>query len=189
MALGHVCANVRLDEEALRADGERRDNAGDAPPPRARGWSVALREAPVDRISDAERERAVEVLGAHTVSGRLTPDELAARSEAVIAATTRRELDAVLRDLPPLPRPPLLVRAAELVPLRTHVIAYVVVSIALVAVWAATRDRDPAPSDEGFGLLWPFWIMLAWAVPLVAQALYVLRRPLLRRARRRALRG
>lgn len=120
------------------------------------------------------------------VSGRLSPDELAERSEAVLAATTRRELDAALRDLPPLPRPPLLVRAAELVPLRLHVIVYVLVSTALVAVWAATRDRDPGPSDEGFGLLWPFWIMLAWAVPLVAQALYVLRRPLLLRARRRA---
>ncbi len=141
--------------------------------------------ARVDPVSDAERERAVEIIGAHMVSGRLTPDELAERSEAVLSATTRRDLDAALRDLPPLPRSPLLVRAAELVPLRAHVIAYVLVSTVLVAVWAATRDREPGPSDEGFGLLWPFWIMLIWAIPLVAQALYVLRRPLLRRARRR----
>jgi len=152
---------------------------------RARGRFVALEHAPVDRVSDAERERAVEVLGAHMVSGRLTPDELAERSDAVLAATTRRDLDAALRDLPSLPRPPLLVRAAELVSLRVHVALYVVVSLVLVVVWAATRDREPRPSDEGFRLLWPFWIMLIWAVPLVGQALYVLRRPLLRRARRR----
>ena len=138
-----------------------------------------------ERVSDADRERAVDVLGAHMVSGRLTPEDLAARSEAVLAARTRAELVEALRDLPALPRPPLLVRAAELVPLRAHVIAYVAVSVVLVGIWAATRERDPEPSDEGFGLLWPFWIMLIWAVPLVAQALYVLRRPLLRRAARR----
>jgi Domain of unknown function (DUF1707)/2TM domain len=138
-----------------------------------------------ERVSDADRERAVDVLGAHMVSGRLTPEDLAARSEAVLAARTRAELVEALRDLPALPRPPLLVRAAELVPLRAHVIVYVAVSVVLVGIWAATRERDPEPSDEGFGLLWPFWIMLIWAVPLVAQALYVLRRPLLRRAARR----
>jgi hypothetical protein len=139
---------------------------------------------PAERISDAERERAVELLGAHVVSGSLTPDELVERTEAVLTARTRGELRYALRDLPALPRPPLLVRAAELVPLRAHVIAYVAVSVVLVAVWAATRERDPRPTDEGFGLLWPFWIMLIWAVPLVAQALYVLRRPLLRRVGR-----
>jgi Domain of unknown function (DUF1707)/2TM domain len=137
--------------------------------------------APAERISNAERERAAQLLGAHMVSGLLTPDELAERTEAVLAARTRGELQYALRDLPALPRPPLFARAAELVPLRTHVVVYVAVSVVLVGVWAATRDRDPRPTDEGFALLWPFWIMLIWAVPLVAQALYVLRRPLLRR--------
>jgi hypothetical protein len=146
---------------------------------------VEVERARAQRVSDAERERAVEILGAHMVSGRLSPEELAERSDAVLSATSQRDIDAALRGLPPLPRPPLLVRAAEFVPLRTHVIAYVLVSAVLVGVWAATRDREPRPSDEGFGLLWPFWVMLIWAVPLVAQALYVLRRPLLRRARRR----
>jgi hypothetical protein len=141
-------------------------------------------EPPAERITDAERERAVDLLGAHVVSGSLTPDELAQRTEAVLSARTRGELRHALRDLPALPRPPLLVRAAELVPLRTHVVVYVVVSAVLIVVWAVTRERDPEPTDEGFGLLWPFWIMLIWAVPLVAQALYVLRRPLLRRVGR-----
>ena len=141
---------------------------------------------PAQRISDAERERAAELLGAHMVSGRLSPDELEERTNAVLAATTRDDLARALRDLPPLPRPPLLVRAAELVPLRTHVIVYVVVSAALVVVWGLTRERDADPDDEGFGLLWPFWIMLLWAIPLVGQALYVLRRPLLRRVSRSA---
>ena len=137
-----------------------------------------------DVVSQGERERAVDLLGAHTVAGALSPDELETRSEAVLAAQTREELVAALRDLPPLPRRPLLVRAAERVPLRTHVTVYVAVSITLVTVWGVTRNREPTADDEGFSLLWPFWIMLAWGVPLVAHALYALRQPLLRRARR-----
>lgn len=137
------------------------------------------------RVSDAERERAVEALGAHMVSGVLSADELATRSEVVLGARTRADLDRALRDLPPLPRRPLLVRAADAVPLRTHVIVYGVVNAVLVGLWAATRERNPSMTDEGFGLLWPFWIMLLWGIPLVAHALYGLRQPLLRRARRR----
>jgi hypothetical protein len=140
-------------------------------------------------VSRGERERAVDLLGAHTVAGALSPDELERRSEAVLAARTREELDAALGDLPPLPRRPLLVRAAELVALRTHVTVYVAVSLTLVTVWAVTRDRNPTAADEGFSLLWPFWIMLLWGIPLVAHALYVLRQPLLRRARRGRARG
>ena len=139
-------------------------------------------------VTDAERERAVDTLSAHMVSGALTAEELAARSELVLSARTHGELERALRDLPPLPRKPLLVRAAELVSLRTHVIAFVAVNTVLVALWVATRDRDRSPADEGFGLLWPFWIMLLWAIPLVAHALYSLRQPLLRRARRGARR-
>ena len=143
---------------------------------------------PVARVTDRERERAADLLGAHMVSGALTPEELGDRTDAVLSARTRGELERALRDLPPLPRRPLLVRAAEVVPLRTHVVVYAVVSAILVAVWAATRERNPSTTDEGFGLLWPFWIMLAWGVLVVAQSLYVLRQPLLRRTRRRAAR-
>lgn len=140
-------------------------------------------------ISPGERERAVDLLGAHTVAGALSPDELEERSDAVLAAQTREELAAALRGLPPLPARPLLVRAAELVALRTHVTVYAAVSVALVAVWAVTRERDPEVTEGGFSALWPFWVMLIWGVPLVAQSLYVLRQPLLRRTRRRARTG
>jgi len=140
---------------------------------------------PEQRVTDAGRERAVDLLGAHMVSGALTADELATRSELVLSARTQGDLARALRDLPRLPRRPLLVRAADFVPLRTHVIVFLVVNAVLVALWAATRERDPDANDEGFGLLWPFWIMLLWAIPLGAHALYALRRPILRRASRR----
>ncbi len=138
-----------------------------------------------DGLSDADRERAVDLLGAHAVSGSLSPDELADRADAVLAAATPEELDDALQGLPPLPRRPLLVRAAEVVSLRTHVIVFAAVSATLLAVWIVTRERDLSPSDEATRILWPFWIMLAWGAILVAQALYTLRRPLLRRAHRR----
>jgi hypothetical protein len=139
-------------------------------------------------VSDGDRERAVDLLGAHVVGGSLSPDELAERADAVLAATSREQLKDALRDLPALPRRPLLVRAAELVSLRTHLIVYLAVSATLMAVWVVTRERDVSPSDDATRLLWPFWIMLAWGALLVAQALYVLRQPLLRRSRRRAVR-
>jgi hypothetical protein len=153
---------------------------------------MRARRAPVEdgrRVSDAERERAADLLGAHMVAGALDADGLAERTEAVLSARTRGELAEALRDLPALPRRPLLVRVADLVPLRAHVIVFLVVSGVLVGIWAATRDREPSAADEGFGLLWPFWIMLVWGVLLIAQSLYVLRQPLLRRARRRGARS
>jgi Domain of unknown function (DUF1707)/2TM domain len=139
-----------------------------------------------DELTNRDRERAVDLLGAHVVSGSLSPDELAERADAVLAATTRQELGEALRDLPALPKRPVLVRAADLVSLRTHVVVYLAASAALVAVWVVTRERDVSPSDDATRLLWPFWVMFAWGVALVAHALYGLRRPLLRRARRRA---
>jgi Domain of unknown function (DUF1707)/2TM domain len=140
-----------------------------------------------DGLSNRDRERAVDLLGAHVVSGSLSPDELAERADAVLAASSRRELEEALGDLPALPRP-FLVRAADLVSLRTHVIVYLGVSASLLAVWAVTRERDVLPSDDATRLLWPFWIMFAWGAVLVAHALYALRRPLLRRAQRRRAR-
>jgi Domain of unknown function (DUF1707)/2TM domain len=140
---------------------------------------MARRRDPEERVSDAERERVVGALGAHMVSGRLDSDELSARVDAVLAAQTRLDLETAMRGLPAVPERPLLVRAADLVPLRIHLIAYVLASAILVGIWAVTRERDPGRSDEGFGLLWPFWIMLVWGVLVIAQALYTLRRPLL----------
>ena len=140
-----------------------------------------------ERVSDAERERAVDVLKAHAVSGRLTTDELAVRTQEAHAARTGAELGRATRGLPSLPDAPLLTRLATRVPLRVHVAAYLVVGAAAIVAWAATRERDAGSVDEGFGYLWPFWILLAWGILVVAHALYALRRPAIRRARRRAL--
>jgi hypothetical protein len=52
------------------------------------------------RASDAERERVVAELREHHVTGRLTLDELAERTQAAYGARTRDELEPLTRDLP-----------------------------------------------------------------------------------------
>jgi DUF1707 SHOCT-like domain len=52
------------------------------------------------RASDADREQVAEQLRHATAEGRLSPDELEERLEAVFAARTYGELDAVVVDLP-----------------------------------------------------------------------------------------
>ena len=57
------------------------------------------------RASDAERERAAEVLRRHHADGRLTTDELEERTERAYAATNRGDLDELFADLPRLRAP------------------------------------------------------------------------------------
>lgn len=55
------------------------------------------------RVSDADRERAVDVLRASFAEGRLTRDEHGARVERAYRARTYAELAAVSADLPAWP--------------------------------------------------------------------------------------
>ena len=52
------------------------------------------------RASDAERERAVEILRAAAGDGRLTLEELAERVEGALVAKTRDALEPLTADLP-----------------------------------------------------------------------------------------
>ncbi len=52
------------------------------------------------RASDAERDAVLGALAEATAEGRLTLEELAHRSEAALAATTRGDLAGVTADLP-----------------------------------------------------------------------------------------
>jgi uncharacterized protein DUF1707/cell wall-active antibiotic response 4TMS protein YvqF len=55
---------------------------------------------PAVLASDAERERAVELMRRGSVDGRLTLEEFAQRMSAAYEARTREELDELTRDLP-----------------------------------------------------------------------------------------
>src|SRR6267154_2667961 len=52
------------------------------------------------RVSDAERDQTLRVLGEHAAVGRLTVDELEERSGRALAAKTRGELATLTGDLP-----------------------------------------------------------------------------------------
>lgn len=54
----------------------------------------------VTLVGDRERERAAETLRRHYLSGRLTVEELADRTNAALTARSRGELSSALRDLP-----------------------------------------------------------------------------------------
>ena len=58
------------------------------------------------RASDAEREQVVAALREHAGEGRLTIEELDERCSAALAARTRGDLAALMRDLPPIAAPP-----------------------------------------------------------------------------------
>ena len=58
------------------------------------------------RASDADRERAVDLLRGHAEVGRLTVEELDERCSKALEAKTFGELDALTADLPPISAPP-----------------------------------------------------------------------------------
>src|SRR5207244_5479043 len=53
------------------------------------------------RVSDAERERVVELLKGHLADGRVSMDEFSDRAAEAYASKTVRDLERCLRDLPP----------------------------------------------------------------------------------------
>ncbi|HWI08131.1 MAG TPA: DUF1707 domain-containing protein, partial [Solirubrobacteraceae bacterium] len=71
------------------------------------------------RASDVEREWTIGTLREAAGEGRLTLDELSQRVERALAATTRGELELVVRDLPAAPA-----GARELMPTAGQVTVY-----------------------------------------------------------------
>ena len=58
------------------------------------------------RVGDADRDAATAALGEHFAHGRLTLDELDARLDAALSATTHGELSQAAWDLPDLTMQP-----------------------------------------------------------------------------------
>ncbi len=52
------------------------------------------------RASDAERDRAVDLLAGAAAEGRITLEEYSARSAAALSARTNEDLAALTSDLP-----------------------------------------------------------------------------------------
>ena len=113
------------------------------------------------RVSDAERNRVVEVLTQHTAEGRLTLDEFDARVEETLSARTGTDLRAVLRELPaleterrprsrvppgPMTRLPVVVIAVMLVWLAVgHLALWPLIIVAVLWFRASAGRRRRAP--------------------------------------------
>jgi hypothetical protein len=67
------------------------------------------------RLSDDERQEALDALGEHVRTGRLDIDEFGTRSAKVSAAKTRRDLAPLFDDLPD-PTPSALISQAKPIP-------------------------------------------------------------------------
>ena len=120
-----------------------------------------MRNPPV-RASDTERERAMQVLRRHYAEGRLDADELEERVALAARARDRRELSALVADLP-RDRRGRASRAAARVDramLRGHAAAYGTMNGALVAGWAIA----------GGGAFWPAAVMVPWGAVLAGHA-------------------
>jgi len=123
------------------------------------------------RASDEERERVASTLREHAGHGRLEVAELEERLERAYSARTRSELVGLTRDLPALlssPQAP-AARSGQRRELRDHVIAFVLVNILLIGIWAAS----------GADYFWPIWPLLGWGIGVASHASETLRgRPL-----------
>ncbi len=124
---------------------------------RSAGATAARRIKADDvRASDAEREEIVTELRGHAAEGRLSVDELGERIESAYAAKTRRDLVALVGDLP---KPRRARRDAQR-EFREHLRSYLSVMALLVAIWALT----------GAGYFWPVWPILGWGLAVLSHA-------------------
>jgi hypothetical protein len=106
------------------------------------------------RVSDRERERAVEQLRLHVAQGRLSLDEFSERLDDVLRSRSGGELTRALRALPYL-------RSAEQLRAKRRALIrpFLFVSALLVAIWAAS----------GFGFPWPVFPVLGWGLPVSSE--------------------
>ncbi|MDQ6807124.1 MAG: DUF1707 domain-containing protein [Actinomycetota bacterium] len=124
-----------------------------------------MSDLPDLRVSDQDRERAVQEIREHFAAGRLTEEELDTRVQAAVRAQTQSELSAIRQDLPNLPLSPAQ-HKAQLAERRRELRAQLlqeagggIVLFGICAgVWAASGAQ---------GMFWPMWIALVVLLPLV----------------------
>jgi Domain of unknown function (DUF1707) len=112
------------------------------------------------RVSDAERDAAVEFLNRHYAEGRLTEAEHSARVDAVYAAQWDSQLERLTADLPQLPAQ----RAASGLRLRP----VVGVGIAAAAAVGALTVVPPDVWAMLLGVVLPLLMMLLFTVAPIA---------------------
>jgi hypothetical protein len=117
------------------------------------------------RVSDQERERAVEDIQQHFAAGRLTQEELDERVQGAYGAQTQDDLRAIRRDLPQLPASPSQVKA-QLAERRGELQRRLVQEAggALILFGVCTGIWAAGGASSSF---WPIWVALACLLPLL----------------------
>jgi Flp pilus assembly protein TadB len=122
--------------------------------------------------ADQDRERAAAALREHYVRGRLTLDELSARTARVLRARTREDVRGALAGLPVMFDVSLAARSvARGAMLVVFTAAYLVFCFALLLVFGLTLLIHGASASELVGFL------VVWLVPTYLLARLWRRRP------------
>lgn len=119
--------------------------------------------APTMRVTDAEREHAVEELTAHVATGRLAIDEFDARAGRAYAAVTRSDLRDVLIDLPS-PTPVSSESETPHSSTSRDWLTWAGVGILCLTIWAVTSI-----ATGNFLYPWPIWVIGPWGAMLALQ--------------------
>lgn len=117
------------------------------------------------RVSDEQRDRAVQQLRDHYTAGRLTEDELSDRVQSAFRAKTAGDLQSLLEDLPALPLSPAELRAQRVEhrrKARRRAIEEISGSFGAFGVctliWLAAGAH---------GQFWPVWVAIAPALAVL----------------------
>lgn len=105
------------------------------------------------RVSDSERQRAIDELRRHCAAGRIDVDEYAARIERALMATTLQELDVLRADLP-------MIRIADPAAETGH-------------VWARVHEPATPESPGGGGRSWALGQALSASLIVALSAVVV----------------
>ncbi len=121
------------------------------------------------RVGDGEREQIAADLGQHMALGRLTLHELESRLDIAFTAKTRRQLDALISDLPraePAQRPASApVQANESPPSNRSWRPWALTGVICLLVWLATSLTQGHPVN-----FWPIWVIGPWGAVILAHA-------------------
>jgi len=122
------------------------------------------------RVSDAERQDAIQRLRAHLTDGRLSLEEFSDRVAEAHSARTHRELDHALRELPADGGDDRSSPASDVQgrrrreDIRNCVAAFVMPNLVCTGIWALT--------SHGHAYFWPGWVLFGTALVFIKKILH-----------------
>jgi hypothetical protein len=120
-----------------------------------------MKTEPTQRISDAEREIAIQQLQVGHSEGRLNIDEFNTRLDAAYRARTHGEIIPLVADLP-RPKNSSRTPAKARRRLRRRAVNFLGANAVVWGIWGAQELNGQSLHD-----LWPVWVTIPWGTWLV----------------------